>query len=285
MSSKRKILPSRIHILGAGAIGLLLAAHLRQLGNPITLLLRSQAAVDQFVSNGSRVAVFNDWIRSHSTRKLLLQKGPQAHIDPWLSDDIQAELSQEESVSNQDKDFTKIRQLLITTKAHDVVQAYQSVKNRLDSQSTVVLLQNGMGTYEAIQREIYSPLGQRRQHDKEAAESMELPSFVIGTNSHGCLRVPGEHFVTHHTAMAELWFAVRASLHSPPSNLPHSTVEILSALGSMPLQANMVSWSELHQKMLLKLAANAVINPVTALTDCRNGYLAPQLHNYDMRCV
>ncbi|KAJ1800955.1 2-dehydropantoate 2-reductase (Ketopantoate reductase) (KPA reductase) (KPR) [Coemansia sp. RSA 2399] len=285
MPPKHKSPPSRIHVLGAGAIGLLLAAHLRQLGSPITLLLRSQAAVDRFVSNGGRVAVFNDWIRSHPTRKLLLQKGPQDHIDPWLSDDIQAELCQEAFVSKQDKDSTKIRQLLITTKAHDVVQAYQSVKDRLDSQSTVVLLQNGMGTYEAIQREIYSPLGQHRQHDKETAASTELPSFVIGTNSHGCLRVPGERFVTHHTAMAELRFAVRASLHNPTSKLPQSTVEILSALGRMPLQASMVNWSELHQQMLLKLAANAVINPITALTDCRNGYLAPQLHECDMRCV
>ncbi|KAJ1664520.1 2-dehydropantoate 2-reductase (Ketopantoate reductase) (KPA reductase) (KPR) [Coemansia sp. RSA 1813] len=273
---------SRVHVLGAGAIGLLVAAHLRQLGHPITLLLRSQTAVDQFVSKGSRVAVFNDWIRTHPTRKLLLQQEAQDPIEPWVSNDIQAELPQTNSVSNQSGDFARIRQLLITTKAHDTVQAYWSVKNRLDAQSTVVLLQNGMGTYEAIQREFYSPPGQHGQKDKEAAEP---PSFVVGTNSHGCLRIPGEHFATHHTAMAELKFAVRASLHNPPSKLPQSTVDVLSALGSMQLQVSIVSWSELHHQMLLKLAANAVINPITALTDCRNGYLAPQLHESDMRCV
>ncbi|KAJ2548539.1 2-dehydropantoate 2-reductase (Ketopantoate reductase) (KPA reductase) (KPR) [Coemansia sp. RSA 1933] len=197
-----------------------------------------------------------------------------------MSDGIQAE----DATAKHDGDFERIRKLLITTKAHNVVQAYRLVKDRLDSQSTVVLLQNGMGAYEAIQREFYSPLCQHRLQDREPA-SIELPSFVIGTNSHGCLRMLGEQFTTHHTAMAELKFAPRTSLQNPSPGVPESTVEVLSALGSMPLQASIVNWSGLHQQMLLKLAANAVINPITALTNCRNGYLAPQLRQDDMRCV
>ncbi|KAJ2783353.1 2-dehydropantoate 2-reductase (Ketopantoate reductase) (KPA reductase) (KPR) [Coemansia interrupta] len=166
----------------------------------------------------------------------------------------------------------KIRRLILATKAQDTLQAYWSVKSRLCSQSTVVLLQNGMGMYEAIQREFYpSP----HQYQKETAA--DIPTFVIGTNSHGCLRKPleGEEFVTHHTAVGSCQFAIRPSLLNPPPSLPQSALDMLTALGSTGLDATVTNWSDLHHRLLLKLAANATINPVTALADCHNGYLAP----------
>ncbi|KAI9501592.1 ketopantoate reductase PanE/ApbA C terminal-domain-containing protein [Coemansia spiralis] len=270
---------SRVHVLGAGAVGLLIAAHLRHLGHPITLLFRSQASADRFVSNGSRIAVLNDWMRSHPTRKLLLNASSPGSIEPWIASNIQAELSHTSQTNRDAGDSEKIEQLLIATKAHDAVQAYWSVKDRLDSRSTVVLLQNGMGTYEALLHEFYA------SHHRNQGKDSEIPSFVIGTNSHGCLRLPNEQFTTHHTAMAALQFAVRPLLHNPPSSPPRSTLAMLSTLSSLPLQVSIVNWSELHLQMLLKLAANAVINPITALADCRNGYLVPRLQEGGGRCV
>ncbi|KAI8324950.1 2-dehydropantoate 2-reductase [Martensiomyces pterosporus] len=266
---------ARIHVLGAGAVGLLFAAHLRQSGHPITLLLRSQESVDKFAntSNG-RIGIYNDWVRSHPTRKLLYygtnasaSATDSSSIAPWFTEECQAEAVQPSDPLGSNE---PIRRLIIATKAQDTLGAYWSVKDRLDAQSTVVLMQNGMGVYETIQREFYpSP----QQHRRESMAS--IPSFVIGTNSHGCLRTADESFTMHHTAAGTCTFAVRPSLLNPPPPLPTSTLDMLTALGSLPLDASIVNWSELHLQLLLKLAANATINPVTALTDCRNGYLAP----------
>ncbi|KAJ2614248.1 2-dehydropantoate 2-reductase (Ketopantoate reductase) (KPA reductase) (KPR) [Coemansia sp. RSA 1804] len=260
-SKERRGLPTRVHVLGAGAVGLLIAAHLRRVGHPVTLLLRTQASVDRFVSDGKRVVVHSDWMGAQSAEKV------------WVADGICAEHPQTTSASSTGSACARIRRLVITTKAHDTVKAYMSVENRLDAQSTVLLLQNGMGTYEAIQH-------RQRASDQDRKKEVRMkegePSFVIGTNSHGCLRIPGEKFATHHTAIGDLKFAVREPLHKRTIQAPKTTDEMLNAVQNLGLNASVVGWTELHKQLLLKLAANAVINPVTALAGCRNGYVVPQ---------
>ncbi|KAJ2182524.1 2-dehydropantoate 2-reductase (Ketopantoate reductase) (KPA reductase) (KPR), partial [Coemansia sp. RSA 551] len=156
---------SRIHVLGAGAVGLLFAAHLRQAGHPITLLLRSQSAVDRFERQGSRISVINDWVRVHPSRRLLLQPGED--VTPCTIDGIQAE-----DIHTDNDQQGVISKLVVATKAQDTLQAFERVRMRLGAQSTVVLLQNGMGVFEAIQREFYT------QPDN-------VPAFIVGTNAHG----------------------------------------------------------------------------------------------------
>ncbi|KAJ1879269.1 2-dehydropantoate 2-reductase (Ketopantoate reductase) (KPA reductase) (KPR), partial [Coemansia sp. S17] len=143
---------SRIHVLGAGAVGLLFAAHLRKSGHSITLLLRSQASAERFSRSGGRISVVDDWARSQPSRKLLRVDSSSSGNDmvPWLAEDIQAMSTA--SLHNDKDQQSHIDKLVITTKAHDALQAYWSVRGSLNSKSTVVLLQNGMGTYEAIQR-------------------------------------------------------------------------------------------------------------------------------------
>ncbi|KAJ2588523.1 2-dehydropantoate 2-reductase (Ketopantoate reductase) (KPA reductase) (KPR), partial [Coemansia sp. RSA 1804] len=240
---ERRGLLTRVHVLGAGAVGLLIAAHLRRVGHPVTLLLRTQASVDRFVSDGKRVVVHNDWMGAQSAEKV------------WVADGICAEHPQTTSASSTDSGCARIRRLVITTKAHDTVKAYMSVENRLDAQSTVLLLQNGMGTYEAIQHRQRAS-DQDRQKEVKMKEGGE-PSFVIGTNSHGCLRIRGEKFATHHTAIGELKFAVREPLHQRTIQAPKSTDEMLNAVQNLGLSASVVGWTELHKQLLLKLAANA----------------------------
>ncbi|KAJ2746658.1 2-dehydropantoate 2-reductase (Ketopantoate reductase) (KPA reductase) (KPR) [Coemansia sp. BCRC 34301] len=283
MAFEGKSTASRIHVLGAGAVGLLFAAHLRHSGHPITLLLRSQASVDRFAHSGSRISVVNDWMRSRPSRKLLRVDSDNggsngSDMAPWVTEDIQAVAAT--SMSDAKGQPTHIDKLVISTKAHDTLQAYWSVRASLNSKSTVVLLQNGMGAYEAIQREFYpSP----QQHQRELAN--EIPTFIIGTNANGCLRVPDDEFTTHHTAMVSCQFAVRPSLLNPPPPLPPSALDMLATLSSLPLGPSITNWSDLHLQLLLKLAANAVISPVTALTGCRNGYLVPPPQDGSRQCA
>ncbi|KAJ2849711.1 2-dehydropantoate 2-reductase (Ketopantoate reductase) (KPA reductase) (KPR) [Coemansia brasiliensis] len=235
---------SRIYVLGAGAVGLLFAGHLRNAGYPITLLLRSSAAVERFEQQGGKIGIVNDWIRAHPSRQRLLRAGEE--IPCCSIDDVQAETPTEKD--------TIINQLIITTKAQHVQQAYSQVQSRLNPNSAVLMLQNGMGTLEAIQRKFYT-------------HSQNQPAFIIGTNAHGCLRHSNEEFATHHTAMS----SCKIALHIPSA--PQSAMEMLTALAALPLNVSVVNWSDLQPQMLLKLAANAVINPATALAGCRNGLM------------
>ncbi|KAJ2357460.1 2-dehydropantoate 2-reductase (Ketopantoate reductase) (KPA reductase) (KPR) [Coemansia sp. RSA 2618] len=256
---------SRIHILGAGAVGLLFAAHLRQAGHPITLLLRSQTAVDRFERQGSCISVVNDWVRTHPSRRLLMQQGEDivpSVVSGIQAEDIRAGDIQAGDIQAEMGQPAAIGKLVVATKAQDTLQAFRHVHRRLGAQSTVVLLQNGMGTFEAIQREFYPTPD-------------NAPAFIVGTNAHGCLRDGGE-FVTHHTAMGTCAFATRPLLAAAYAAARDSTLELLTALAALPLDVAVASWSELHVQLLLKLAANAVINPATALAGCRNRLMLAQ---------
>ncbi|KAJ2755217.1 2-dehydropantoate 2-reductase (Ketopantoate reductase) (KPA reductase) (KPR), partial [Coemansia nantahalensis] len=204
------------HVLGAGALGLLFAAHLRRAGHSVTLLLRSQAAVDRFVRAGGRIVV--DEVHPHA--------GP-ARAEPV--DGIQAELSSGSPAGS-------IGHLLVVTKAHDTLGAFAAVRHRLSPGATVVLVQNGMGVIDAIRSELYvSPL---------TPPAADTPTFIVGTTSHGCYRAPGDEFTTHHAAVGQWIFAVHPPLPGAPSAPPQSATAMADALRGLPLGAVEAGWTD-----------------------------------------
>ncbi|KAJ2781681.1 2-dehydropantoate 2-reductase (Ketopantoate reductase) (KPA reductase) (KPR) [Coemansia javaensis] len=241
----------RVHVLGAGAVGLLFAAHLRWAGHPVTLLLRSQAAVGRFAG---RVVVADEWAQAAGGA------APQR-----VADRIQAEVAAPPSHPGSGSS-APIERLLVATKAQDAAAACAAVRHRLGRQSTVALLQNGLGVAEAV-RDALGPGAQ--------------PALIVGTTSHGCHRFPGEEFGTRFAAPGACAFAV----HPPPpppspgavAAPPPSAQQLADALVAAPgLAATPVAdWADLHVQLLLKLAANATINPATALAGCRNGRIWP----------
>ena len=106
------------HILGAGAIGSLMASHLRRAGQPVTLLTRDASTA----KHRGRA------LRLHQTDTVL-------HLDiPCLA-------------SNQ---VSGIPALLITTKAQHCRTALHSVRGRMKAGAPVILLHNGLGVYEQL---------------------------------------------------------------------------------------------------------------------------------------
>lgn len=101
------------HIIGAGSIGSLWAAHLAQAGHLVTLLVRSQ----------ERREAINGQITLEVEEKQ--QRFP-----------VGCELACEQP---------PIYKLLVTTKACDVEDALNSVAHRLQDGADIVLLHNGMG--------------------------------------------------------------------------------------------------------------------------------------------
>ena len=196
------------HILGAGAIGCLFAAKLQRGGVPVTLLLRTSpaaATLPVVVASGG------------NSSELAL---PAAGVG----------------------DRGYIAQLLVTTKAPDVVTAVMSVSDRLDRNSRVVLLANGMGFAAELQR--------------------QLPGMDIysGTTTEGAYRI-GPQRVCH--AGHGRTLVGQPGLTQPPDWF----APWAEALGECCWEPN------IEQALWEKLAVNCAINPLTALHRCNNGEL------------
>lgn len=103
------------HILGAGSIGCLWAAHLAKAGHRVTLILR----------NAERLATFK--------------------ATPYITLETQSgneQIPVEASIADNTLPITN---LLITTKAYDTENALRSVGQHLSTNTNIVVLQNGMG--------------------------------------------------------------------------------------------------------------------------------------------
>jgi 2-dehydropantoate 2-reductase len=197
------------HVLGAGAMGCLFGCSLQRAGHPVTLILRRAVATPA-------VPVLLERDNTTDSRQLAASVAA---------------------------DTGHISYLLVTTKAYDVRSAVLSVAHRLDRQSRIVLLANGLGFAEEIRADLPEP------------------DFFCGTTTEGAYRIADRH-IRHAgrgltrigqtgTERAPSWFsewarAIRPSLWDP----------------------------EIDRALWLKLAINCAINPLTALHGCLNGELA-----------
>ncbi|TAA47540.1 ketopantoate reductase family protein [Corallincola spongiicola] len=138
--------------------------------------------------------------------------------------------------------------LLVTTKAYQAVDAVQSHARAIGPNTTILLLHNGMGTL--------APLKKR------------FPDCTIwlGTSSHGALL---EHGILKHTGAGETWLGFGYGDRN--SEQESAFAELLNQ-ALTPCQFS----DNINHKLWLKLAINSVINPLTALHQCRNGDLNSQ---------
>lgn len=106
------------HILGAGAMGQLLACKLQRAGIAAQLLCRDQATAHQFSAG------------------VELREGENCRLIP-------VEASSPEQIKT-------IHALIITTKANQAMVAFQQVQSLLHVNAPVLLLHNGMGVHEQL---------------------------------------------------------------------------------------------------------------------------------------
>lgn len=69
------------------------------------------------------------------------------------------------------EDNSRIDQLVVTGEGHEAARALESVKHRLDKDSTVCLMNDGLGVLEDVRRKIFSG-------------TMDTPDFLLGHMSH-----------------------------------------------------------------------------------------------------
>ena len=146
--------------------------------------------------------------------------------------------------------------LVLPLKAHHLADAAQAWKDKLHPDTAVLLLHNGMGGLEAVR-----------------AVLPEHPLY-LATTSHGALKLNTTE--AKHTGFG------RTMLGEAPDNKGTDPVQKERLLEILSRCLAPVTWhQDIMEALWLKLAVNAVINPLTALHNIRNGELdSPQFHGH-----
>ncbi|TFK77387.1 2-dehydropantoate 2-reductase [Pluteus cervinus] len=273
----------RFHVLGLGSIGSLFAHQLRRVLPPthsITLIHKTKQQARDAALKGSICVENQGLVSTASGFRSEVFEAPYLRPNPSTSQD---EAQQPETISS----------LIVTTKAHQTVPAIQRLLPRLSQDSTIVLLQNGMGIYEQLVGSIF----RNPQH---------RPHFILASNTHGAF-LRGFYDVVH-TGVGAIDFGIvpdpngrdfEASLGDeniprsdrklslsdigPPDNDPASLryASLRSTVAALQLtEALNTTWQSIDHVQLAmrrKLVVNSVVNPLTAIMGCRNGdiFLSP----------
>jgi len=143
----------------------------------------------------------------------------------------------------------KINRLLLCTKSYQSLTALQSIAHRFSDNAIVVLLQNGMGQQQLIQRAFPKLL------------------IIAATTSQGALLT--QSLKVKHTGNGPSVFGC----FNPSATIPKNITQALLQIG--------MHWvPDIQQRLWNKLKINAVINPLTALNNCHNGQLLSNAQLY-----
>ncbi|KAG2207339.1 hypothetical protein INT47_006813 [Mucor saturninus] len=222
-----------IHILGTGAVGCHIGSVLRAHQNKVTLLLRSTQHVNDFASR-------NNTITYRSQGKTSLVSGfESAHLASAT-------------------DNSPIGSLVVATKAHHTLQALSPVASRLSANSTILLLQNGMGIAEELQAKFWS-------------NGQESPRILVGVNRHAVERM-GPYDICHYSGYEDADGLIIGEMPSSSGNVKHEgKSELLETITHIPeFQAKQLPWKDVRVQMLKKLIINSCINPVASVLLTKN---------------
>ena len=225
-----------IHILGSGSIGFLFASGLQKVrSDGVTMLLRRH--------NKSR-------LNTHSTSSTKcfapVQVCRPSDMQIIRKCDIPAEIIGD--ATNQ----YPIKCLLVCTKANDAIPAIKSVWKRLDLQnnSKIIILSNGAL---AISDSIQSHFG------------CEHVQIITATTTHGAY--------ADQTLYNESDFSGYCIVHAGDGLTYCTNREFIDTCQDVGWKGSDLSEFDMNMMLWKKLAANCVINPLTAIHGVRNGQL------------
>lgn len=205
----------RWHIQGLGSLGCLWAARFAAAQQPVRLILRNPAALARYQKIG----------------RVRLSDANQQHTQSYR---ISAQLPTHHE---------PISRLLLACKAYDATAAIAQVAHRLDQDSLVVLLQNGLGSQQAVQALIPNT------------------RCIVASSTEGAYLTEPFHSVF--AGQGEIWLG-SLERHPEPEGLINNCRD-----AQIPC-----TWTATIETTLWrKLAINCLINPLTVIHDCSNGAL------------
>lgn len=203
------------YVLGAGSIGCLWAASLCQKKEPVHLLVRNERYYK--LPNPGQIEL----TLSH-------QKESTRYTVPVS---CAAELNE------------PVSRLIMCTKAQDALIAVKAIARNLTDDCKILLLQNGMGSQQAI--------------------AGEFPKLSVWAGS----ATDGAYL----NKAFDVCHAGKGMTHIGPLSQPCTMEDFDPLLGHFRLDVQQVE--NIEQMLWKKLAINCCINGLTALFDCRNGEL------------
>ncbi|MCL4135094.1 UNVERIFIED_CONTAM: hypothetical protein GTU68_053910 [Idotea baltica] len=213
------------HILGAGSIGCLWASRLAHANIPVRLILRNNAQLNKY-------KLIN--------RISLSQNNQTTHYK------VPAEIAQQ-------LNLPPIRRLLLACKAYDAEKAVRQLSHRLDKNSELILIQNGLGSQDLV-----------RSNTPESR-------CILASTTEGAFMKKEFHVTFSGKGMT--W------LGDPQHNSAPSWLKELT-LSQIPHQ-----WtSEILSRQWLKWALNCAINPLTVIKNVPNGALLEDKHYLKILC-
>ncbi|MBB3104197.1 putative 2-dehydropantoate 2-reductase [Azomonas macrocytogenes] len=212
------------HILGAGSLATLWAARLARNGQPVRLILRNPARLAAYRQAGGLI---------------LIEDGQAQHYP------LAAELPAE---------HLPIERLLVACKAYDAEAAVASVTPRLSSSAQILLLQNGLGSQQAV------------------AAQLPQQRCLFLSSTEGAYREADFRVVF--AGCGQTWLGDRQNGPAPAW---------LAELAAAKIPC---CWTtDIMARLWRKLALNCAINPLTVLLDCHNGDLLQHRNTLSVLCA
>ncbi|KAF2089965.1 2-dehydropantoate 2-reductase [Saccharata proteae CBS 121410] len=276
-----------------GSIGKLVAHSLRNIPNapPVTLVFHKASYMQQWLDSSQELTIVTDGFAEarggyDAELAVPMRREHQRSIEPD-QDEVrpyhQPQAAPGQAPSNPyEASDAPITNLIVTTKAPSTVSAVSAVAHRLTRDSTILFLQNGMGTMEEVTAAIFPQESTR-------------PNYMQGIITHGVNST--SLFSASHAGSGTIQLGIfpRKAVSVEMANetiagpdvqhvmWPKSSRYLLRTLTRAPaLCAVGLAPVDLLIAQLEKLAVNCVVNPLTALLDVRNGGL---LYNFNVTRV
>ena len=179
-------------------------------------------------------------------------------------------LDSEAQIGDEESDEAIVN-IIVSVKAPQTLRALQAVAHRLTRDSTILFMQNGMGIIDEVTSKLFP-------------DERYRPTYIVGVVSHGLYsdRIFSIVHAGEGTIALGAMPRMPMTVHTKPdklSQLAPSTRYLLRTMTRTPaLVAVGFTPTDLLQQQLDKLAVNCIINPLTAILECRNGVLLSNFH-------
>jgi 2-dehydropantoate 2-reductase len=213
------------HVVGVGSLGSLWATRLTRAGSLVRLIMRSEERVRAYQAAGGQLTL----VEQDREQSFAIDAQTAEHQEP-------------------------ITRLLVACKAYDAEQAVAQLAPRLAPHAEVILLQNGLGSQDAV------------------AARVPAARCIFASSTEGAFREADWRVVF--AGRGHTW------LGDPLDPVPPSFLSALSDSGISH------EWTlDILTRLWRKLALNCAINPLTALYECPNGGLLEYRSEVAALCV